>query len=53
LEKHVTKEIVDKVRIAFNQLGRKVELKPMYEKLNEEVSYGEIRLSVTLILKNK
>jgi transposase len=31
LEKHVTKEIVDKVRIAFNQLGRKVELKPMYE----------------------
>ena len=53
LEKYVTKEIVDKVRIAFNQLGRKVELKPMYEKLNEEVSYGEIRLSVTLILKNK
>ena len=53
LEKYVTKEIVDKVRIAFNQLGRKVELKPMYEKLNEEVSYGEIRLSVTLILKNE
>jgi ATP-dependent DNA helicase RecQ len=53
LEKYVTKEIVDKVRIAFNQLGRKVELKPIYEKLNEEVSYGEIRLSVTLILKNK
>ena len=53
LEKYVTKEIVDKVRIAFNQLGRKVELKPIYEKLNEEVSYGEIRLSVTLILKNE
>jgi ATP-dependent DNA helicase RecQ len=30
-----------------------MELKPIYEKLNEEVSYGEIRLSVTLILKNK
>jgi ATP-dependent DNA helicase RecQ len=53
LEKYVTKEIVDKVRIAFNQLDRKMELKPIYEKLNEEVSYGEIRLSVTLILKNE
>ena len=53
LEKYVTKEIVDKVRIAFNQLDRKMELKPIYDKLNEEVSYGEIRLSVTLILKNE
>jgi ATP-dependent DNA helicase RecQ len=53
LEKYVTKEIVDKVRIAFNQLNRKMELKLIYEKLNEEVSYGEIRLSVTLILKNE
>jgi len=53
LEKYVTKEIVAKVRIAFNKLNRKMELKPIYEKLNEEVSYGEIRLSVTLILKNE
>jgi ATP-dependent DNA helicase RecQ len=48
----VTKEIVDKVRIAFNKFDRKIELKPIYEKLNEQVSYGEIRLSLTLILKN-
>ena len=52
-QKYVTKEIVDKVRIVFIQLGKKVELKPIYEKLKEEVSYGEIRLSITLILKNK
>jgi ATP-dependent DNA helicase RecQ len=53
LERHVTKETVAKVRIAFNKLNRKIELKPIYEALNEQVSYGEIRLSITLILKNK
>ena len=53
LETFVTKETIDTVRIAFNQLNRKVELKPIYEKLNEEVSYSEIRLSITLILKNE
>jgi ATP-dependent DNA helicase RecQ len=53
LEKLVTKEVVDKVRIVFNELERKVELKPIFEKLNEEVSYGEIRISITLILKNE
>jgi len=53
LETYVTKETIDTVRIAFNQLNRKIELKPIYEKLNEEVSYSEIRLSITLILKNE
>jgi ATP-dependent DNA helicase RecQ len=53
LETYVTKETIDTVRIAFNQLNRKVELKPIYEKLNEEVSFSEIRLSITLILKNE
>jgi ATP-dependent DNA helicase RecQ len=52
LEKYITKEKVDKVRVAFNTLDQKTELKPIYDKLNEEVSYWEIRLSVTLILKN-
>ena len=52
LDKYVNKEIIDKVRIAFNKLNRKIELKPIYEKLNEQVSYGEIRLSIALILKN-
>ncbi|QXP65439.1 DNA helicase RecQ [Polaribacter sp. AHE13PA] len=53
LEKLVDTKVVDKVRIAFNELDRKVALKPIFEKLNEEVSYGEIRLSITLILKNE
>ena len=53
LEKHVTKETIAKVRVAFNKLNRKIELKPIYEALNEHVSYGEIRLSLTLILKNE
>ncbi|OAD43119.1 DNA helicase RecQ [Polaribacter atrinae] len=53
LEELVDREVVDKVRVAFNDLERKIELKPIYDKLNEEVSYGEIRLSITLILKNE
>ncbi len=53
LEQIVDKKTVTKVRVAFNELDRKMELKPIYEKLGEEVSYGEIRLSVALILKNE
>ncbi|MGJ8744867.1 DNA helicase RecQ [Polaribacter sp.] len=53
LEQYVTKETIDKVRVAFNEFDRKLELKPIYEKLNEEVTYSEIRISITLILKNE
>lgn len=53
LEKFVEKETVDKVRLAFNELDREITLKPIFEKLNEAVSYGEIRMSLTLILKNE
>jgi ATP-dependent DNA helicase RecQ len=53
LEKLVEKEAVDKVRVAFNGLDREIALKPIFEKLNEAVSYGEIRMSLTLILKNE
>lgn len=53
LEKLVEKEVVDKVRVAFNELNREIQLKPIYEKLNELISYGEIRMSLTLILKNE
>ncbi|MFT4855945.1 MAG: ATP-dependent DNA helicase RecQ [Algoriphagus sp.] len=53
LEKLVEKAVVDKVRIAFNDLDREIALKPIFERLNEEVSYGEIRMSLTLILKNE
>ncbi|PZX57830.1 DNA helicase RecQ [Algoriphagus chordae] len=53
LEKMVDKEVVDKVRDAFNELDRAISLKPIYEKLGESVSYGEIRMSLTIILKNE
>jgi ATP-dependent DNA helicase RecQ len=53
LEKLVEKAVVDKVRIAFNDLNREIALKPIFEILNEAVSYGEIRMSLTLILKNE
>jgi ATP-dependent DNA helicase RecQ len=53
LEKYVTKQTVDQVRVAFNELDRKMELKPIYDKLNEQVSYSEIRLSIALIQKNE
>tara|TARA_R110002126_G_scaffold77796_1_gene193888 strand:+ start:5946 stop:8057 length:2112 start_codon:yes stop_codon:yes gene_type:complete len=53
LEQYVTKETIDKVRVAFLQFEKKMELKPIYEKLNEEVSYSQIRMSITLIQKNE
>jgi ATP-dependent DNA helicase RecQ len=53
LEKYVTKQTVDQVRVAFNELDRKMELKPIYDKLNEQVPYSEIRLSIALIQKNE
>ena len=53
LDKLVEKEIVDKVLVAFEELDRGKALKPIFEKLNEKVSYGEIRMSLTLILQNE
>lgn len=53
LEKYVTTETIDKVRLVFNKLDQKMELKPIYETLNEEVSYSQIRMSITLIQKKK
>lgn len=53
LEKFVDAQIVDKVRVAFNELKREISLKPIFEKLEEAVSYGEIRLSIAIILKNE
>ncbi len=53
LEKFVDSKVVDNVRVAFNDLNREISLKPIFEQLKEEVSYGEIRLSLALILKNE
>jgi ATP-dependent DNA helicase RecQ len=40
--------VVDKVHVAFNELKKEIAIKPIFEKLNEAVSYGEIRMSLTL-----
>lgn len=53
LHAFVTKEMVAKVRVVFYALNKEMALKPIFEKLNEEVSYGEIRLSIALILKSE
>ncbi len=53
LAQFVTDETKEKVKIAFNKLDRKMELKPIYEHLQEEVPYHEIRLSLTLILRDE
>ncbi len=53
LKKFVEKKVVDEVRVAFNELNREPTMKPIYERLEEKVSYGEIRLSLALILKSE
>jgi ATP-dependent DNA helicase RecQ len=53
LEKLVAKAVVDKVRVVFNELNREIALKPIFERLDETVSYEKIRMSLTLILKNE
>ncbi len=53
LEKMVDAATLNKIRDAFNELGRDIKLKPIYEKLEETVSYGEIRMGLTIILKNE
>ncbi len=53
LAQFVTKEVVSKVKNAFDELDRKMELKPIYEHLGEQVPYHEIRISLTLILRDE
>lgn len=53
LEKMVGKEVIDKVRDAYYALDRPEQLKPLFDKLEESVSYGEIKMSLTIILKNE
>ena len=53
IAQYVTNKTIEKVRIAFHKLKNQPALKPIYEKLDEQVTYSEIRLSITLILKNE
>ena len=48
----VTKEEVEKVRLAKNELDNPQALKPYYEHLNAEIEYFKIRLALTVIENN-
>ena len=53
LAKFVTPEIIKKVKVAFDKNERKFELKPIFEALDEEVPYHEIRIALALILRDE
>ena len=53
LAKFVASEIIEKVKKAFEENKRKFELKPIFEALDEEVPYHEIRIALTLIMRDE
>ncbi|MDB9931907.1 DNA helicase RecQ [Flavobacteriales bacterium] len=53
LAKFVSPEIIEKVKVAFDKNERKFELKPIFEALDEEVPYHEIRIALALILRDE
>lgn len=53
LEKMVEKEVIEKVRDAFYALDRPEEMKPIFEHLEESVPYGEIRMSLAILLRDE
>ncbi len=53
LQKLVERGVIEKVRVAFDELDRPHEVKPIYEQLEETVSYGEIRMSLAIIMKDE
>ena len=53
LKKMVEREVLDKVREAYYALDRPEQLKPIFDKLEESVSYGEIRMSLAILMKKE
>lgn len=53
LMQYVDSNTVKKVKEAYEQLNKEGALKPIFEKLNENVSYGEIRISLAIIQRNE
>ncbi len=49
----VEREVVEKVHVAYDNLDRPAEMKPIFEKLEETVSYGEIRMSLAILMKDE
>lgn len=53
LHQFVEANTIEKVRKVHESLNKENSLKPIYEKLEEQVSYGEIRLSIAIIQKDE
>jgi ATP-dependent DNA helicase RecQ len=53
LHQFVEANTIEKVRKVYKSLNKENSLKPIYEKLEEQVSYGEIRLSIAIIQKDE
>ena len=53
LAQFVEAGIIERVKGAFEKNERKFELKPIFDSLDEEVPYHEIRIALTLILKDE
>ncbi len=53
LHQFVEANTIEKVRKVYESLNKENSLKPIYEKLEEQVSYGEIRLSIAIIQKDE
>ena len=53
LMQYVNSGTLKKVKDAYEQLNKEGALKPIFEKLHENVSYGEIRISLAIIQRNE
>jgi len=53
LMQYVNSGTLKKVQDAYEQLNKEGALKPIFEKLHENVSYGEIRISLAIIQRNE
>ena len=53
LMQYVNPGTLKKVKDAYEQLNKEGALKPIFEKLHENVSYGEIRISLAIIQRNE
>jgi len=53
LIQYVNSGTLKKVKDAYEQLNKEGALKPIFEKLHENVSYGEIRISLAIIQRNE
>jgi ATP-dependent DNA helicase RecQ len=51
LKQFISNEEVDKIKPAYEKLGKEELLKPIFEELKEEVPYHKIRLAISILKK--